>query len=142
MSIGRILSLIVLLLAGLGSLLYGAMFHVVGVEEEKQRDVSVMVPAMPGLGESPAQRGENAETTPPGEVDPFRSPSGAGQENPFESPTPPGMRLEKFTEKYTETNDEPEWVIVREVTIGGVARLANGELKRTYSGKPPALCPS
>ena len=52
------------------------------------------------------------------------------------------MRLEKVTEKYVESSEEPEWAIIREVTIGGVVRLANGHLKRTYSGKPPALCPS
>ena len=52
------------------------------------------------------------------------------------------MRLEKVTEKYVESSEEPEWAIIREVTFGGVVRLANGVLKRTYSGKPPALCPS
>ena len=67
--------------------------------------------------------------------------SGNPFENPSASPLPPGMKLEKVTEKYVESSEDPEWAIIREVTIGGVVRLANGDLKRTYSGKPPGLCP-
>lgn len=37
---------------------------------------------------------------------------------------------------------ESEPTLTREVTVGGVARLDSGELKRTYTGKGPALCPS
>ena len=35
---------------------------------------------------------------------------------------------------------EPE--LVREVTYGGVTRLPDGQTKRTYTGKPPSLCPT
>ena len=35
---------------------------------------------------------------------------------------------------------EPE--LVREVTYGGVTRLPGGQTKRTYTGKPPSLCPT
>jgi hypothetical protein len=35
---------------------------------------------------------------------------------------------------------EPE--LVREVTYGGVTRLPTGQTKRTYTGKPPSLCPT
>lgn len=35
-----------------------------------------------------------------------------------------------------------EFVIVRDVTIGGLIRLGNGNIKRTYAGQPPALCPT
>jgi len=38
--------------------------------------------------------------------------------------------------------DEAEFVLIREVTFGGVTRLESGELKRTYSGRPPSLCPT
>ena len=37
---------------------------------------------------------------------------------------------------------DSEQSIVRDVTVGGVERLPNGHLKRTYSGKPPTLCPT
>ncbi len=38
---------------------------------------------------------------------------------------------------------EPEPMLMRELSVGGVARIESGELKRTYSGsKGPALCPS
>lgn len=154
MSIIRRLLPIAFLLAGLGSLLYGALFHVVTVEEEKEREISIMVPAPFGPGEAPGERREEAPPSPPpmppADGDPFQTPPpGAarddGAANPFENHAPllpPGMKLEKVTEKYVESGEDPEWVIIREVTFGGVVRLANGTLKRTYSGKPPALCPS
>ena len=105
-------------------MVYGSLFHVVAVEEEKEREISIMVPALPGPGEAPGENPEN----------PFADHSALL--------TPPGMKLQKVTEKYVESSEDPEWAIIREVTIGGVVRLANGDLKRTYSGKPPALCPS
>jgi hypothetical protein len=155
MGVKRIVSLILLLLTGIGSILYGSLVHVAAVEEEKQREISVAVPTLFGPGESPFSRREYAEGSPKeppsGDVDPFHTPSDdnarpGNQENPFEPPAappaPPGMRLETVTEKYVETSEEPEWEIVWEVTFGGVTRMANGQLKRTYSGKPPALCPT
>ena len=73
-------------------------------------------------------------------------------ENPFEpapppagssaGPLPPGLVSKKVTERVVLDESKPEWVLVRDVTFGGVARLDNGQLKRTYSGKPPALCPT
>jgi|WetSurMetagenome_2_1015567.scaffolds.fasta_scaffold414084_1 hypothetical protein len=66
--------------------------------------------------------------------------------NPFESstdtPSAGGVKYQKITEDYIDVHEEPESTIVREVTIGGVVLLANGHLKRTYTGKPPALCPT
>jgi len=40
----------------------------------------------------------------------------------------------------TMTESEPD--LVREVTYAGVTRLPTGEIKRTYVGKPPSLCPT
>jgi hypothetical protein len=37
---------------------------------------------------------------------------------------------------------EPETVLVREVTYGGLMRRDDGKLMRTYSGTPPSLCPT
>jgi hypothetical protein len=157
MKLVRIIAMLLTLLGGCGAILYGALFHVVAVEEEKQRETSIMVPTLPGFGDAPPDRGEAAmprppapPEMPPGDADPFSSPPNGDapaerSENPFEPPpalpAPPGMRLEKVTEKYVESEDSPEWSLVREVTFGGV-RLDNGQLKRTYSGQPPALCPS
>jgi hypothetical protein len=51
---------------------------------------------------------------------------------------PPGFAPLYQTITMTET--EPE--LVREVTFGGVTRLPTGDVKRTYTGKPPSLCPT
>jgi hypothetical protein len=146
--------LILLLVIGGGSLLYGSLFHTAMVEEEGEREISVPVPVLPGLGDVPPAPAGDVATEPqqqkPGsdDVDPFRTPSADGtpagnSDNPFENPaTLPGIKFEKRTEKIVETREEPEWVIVRDATVGGVMRLANGQLKRTYSGKTPALCPT
>jgi hypothetical protein len=120
MHVKRLFAVIVLLTAGAASLLYGSLCHRVKVEVEKQREISIAVPALPGL-----------------EGMTFSRPGYAGPEG-----MPSGVKMEKATENYVEVEEEPEWTIVRETTIGGVTRLANGRLKRTYSGKPPALCPT
>ena len=130
----RFLAMVVLLLGGAGSLLYGSLFHAVMVEEDKQREISIAVPTMPGFEEMPFEPRGFAPPGPEG-----WTPDGGPMENP---PMPPGIRMETVVEEYVETQEEPEWTIVWEVTIGGVTRLANGRLKRTYSGKPPALCPT
>ena len=47
---------------------------------------------------------------------------------------------------FSEDNDKgfatAEPVLVKEVSIGGLERDANGNLHKTYSGKPPAACPT
>jgi len=37
---------------------------------------------------------------------------------------------------------ESEPALVREVTVGGVARLPSGDIQRTYSGQAPSQCPT
>ena len=37
---------------------------------------------------------------------------------------------------------ESEPALVREVTVGGVKRLASGDIQRTYSGQAPSQCPT
>jgi hypothetical protein len=153
-----------LFLAGSYALVYGLFFHRVAFDETKQRDVMIAVPTLGDGGESPpsAPGGDAAaapsEKTPPTEngrpsddVDPFRSPPAgdghaANSENPFDGPpgvpSVPGFRFKKIKEDYTVVTLDSEWAIVRDVTVGGVMLLPNGHLKRTYSGKPPALCPT
>ena len=135
MHVKRIVTLIFLLVAGAGSLLYGSLFHQMAVEVEKQREISIAIPTMaePGEMSFDPQGFADPEGIPPDD-DPMQDP-----------PLPymlPGIKMETVTEKYVETQEEPEWSLVWEVTIGGVTQLANGQLKRTYSGKPPALCPA
>ena len=145
MHVKRFLAMVFLLLGGAGSLLYGSFCHRVTVEEDKQREISIAVPTMSEFGDTSFEPGGD---TMAGDIDPFHTPSDGGDpsENPFENPPGPpvpfGMRFEKVTEKYVESSEEWEPTIVWEVTIGGVVRMANGPLKRTYSGKPPALCPT
>jgi hypothetical protein len=159
----RKLVAVLLLVLGSISLVYGLLFHKVTVEATKQREVSVAVSTLPGAEEPAAESGGAAQPAAPekvregdggtvsDDVDPFKSPSGnessaANSENPFESaPDAPiglGIRYENRTEDYTELREELESVIVREVTVGGMTRLADGNLQRTYSGKPPSLCPT
>ena len=132
MHVRRIIALVFFLAAGVGSLLYGSLFHRVTVDVEKQREISIAVPTFPGPGEMPFQ--------PQGFAAPGGMPPSGGPMQDFSMP--PGLKMETVIEKYSEAQEESEWTVVWEVTIGGVTRLANGQLKRTYSGKPPALCPT
>ena len=162
----RLLLLIVLFLAGSYALVYGLFYHRVILEETKQRDVTIAVSTLGEPGEPPPDGGSDSEAAPPenapppenghaaDDVDPFHSPPSsngpaAGSGNPFESPPGaaglpniPGVRLKKIKEDYVELTFDSEWAIVRDVTVGGVLLLPDGHLKRTYSGKPPALCPT
>lgn len=54
----------------------------------------------------------------------------------FNAPPPP------TPEKLIVTIRQSELRLIREVSIGGITRLASGELKRTYTGTPPSLCPT
>jgi hypothetical protein len=132
--------------SGIALLIYGLFCHTVTVEVEKERQISIAVPLPPEmspLGNLSPPNGFGS----PEDANPFGGSSGNGDEgNPFEPssmlPNPPGMKMEKVTEKYMEGLVVPELAIVEDVTVGGVVRLANGTLKRTYSGKAPSLCPS
>jgi hypothetical protein len=127
MYVKRIVTLILLLAAGAGSLLYGSLFHQMTVEEEKEREISIAIaiPTMPG----PGGMSFDQPGMPPGD-------------DPMQMPMVSDVMMETVIEKYVESQKEPEWIIVYESTFGGIARLANSQLKRTYSGKPPALCPT
>jgi hypothetical protein len=154
--------MIFLLLAGGGLLVYGLIFHRLPLDDAKQRVVSVPVaeistgeeplPEPPAATEAAPPEKPKAESAPASDdVDPFGSTppdkaSSAKSENPFDTPAveppAPNIKYEKITEDYVDVHYEPESAIVRDVTIGGVTLLANGHLKRTYTGKPPALCPT
>jgi hypothetical protein len=159
----RTLGLVFVLLVGSGSLVYGLFFHRIAVEETKLHEVSVGFSTLSDVEQSSPESHGEVEAAPPekspesnngstaDDVDPFRTPSAEetparNAENPFESPPDAsgafGIRYENVTEPYVDVHEESEWMIVREVTVGGVTLLTDGHLKRTYSGKPPSLCPT
>lgn len=55
---------------------------------------------------------------------------------------PPPPPMEKETIVIEDSEIEPEAVLVKEVTFGGLKRNEEGKLERTYSGKPPSFCPT
>jgi hypothetical protein len=156
----RIAASIVLLIVGAGLLYYGAARHGVSVYVEQEREVSILVPSPMGGGfDGPASPGSaggipaaDGSVAGSGEQNPFESPAAGGEKNPFQ-PAPsasvqdPGgmlgaMQVKTLREKILVAQQEPEASVVREITVGGLALLADGMLKRTYSGRPPSLCPT
>ncbi len=117
----RALVPVVLMLIGLGQLIYGAGFHSQSILIEQEPDAP---PPMPRRFEPPSFIGPDggpADFAPPPFVD---MPPGA--------PSPPKTELIALA--------EPQ--MIHEVTIGGLTRLDTGQLKRTYSGAPPSGCPT
>ena len=108
---------ILLILAGASLLVYGSAFsqHEVWFEEK------VTPPPPPDLPPPPFIR-----PGPDGAMPPFMQPPG---------PPPKPYISEKPV-------IEREAKIVLEATRGGLMRLENGRLKRTYSGAPPSGCPT
>ena len=47
---------------------------------------------------------------------------------------------------FSEHNDQglatPETRLMKEVSIGGLVREADGKIRMTYTGKPPQACPT
>jgi hypothetical protein len=113
-------------IGGLASLIYGAIYHSAPVLEEHQSQTTIEVPtafAPPPFGDG---RFPGGPPSFPGRP-PFSGP-------PLQKKTVTRIELSTIVES------EPQ--LTREVSVGGVALLESGELKRTYSGKGPALCPS
>jgi hypothetical protein len=104
-------------IGGLGSLIYGAFFHSVPVLEEQKSRTTVDVPIAF-----------------PSESSPF--PGG----QPFEGP--PQFRKQTVEKTVTNIINESEPELNRDLSVGGVALIDSGKLKRTYSGKAPSLCPT
>jgi hypothetical protein len=137
----RILLPLVLLGVGIASLVYGLRSHTAEVFEEQEIEIALGPPAPP-----PPEPGLPPEL---GGMPGFPDPSGFGgmpgmpgmgdPMSPFGAPPP---ELQKVKQKIFVGKEEPEPVLVREITIGGLMRLATGELQRTYTGEPPSLCPT
>jgi hypothetical protein len=155
----RILPLL-LLAAGAAMVVYGAALRRLPVWEEArvvetvtvEREIEVPDVPPPGMPGGPAFGGPA-----PGGM-PGAMPGGMPGGMP--SVIPPEMRVKRTVlveeERPRETErkvDEPEYVVVREMTVGGVTLVDGGELMRTYrraeagwSGAdlppPPSLCPT
>jgi hypothetical protein len=128
-----------LLLAGVASVVHGTRFHATTVLEEQEVEITIPSPG-PFLPSAPfGQPPPLGEPPPFGEARPFDGSPPFGPSQPFGGQQP---FLTKIKEKVLVPMNEPEWKLVREVTIGGVVLLPSGELKRTYSGKAPSLCPT
>jgi hypothetical protein len=129
----RALLPLLMLLVGVAALVYGVKKHAAHVFVEKEIEINLAPPGFagpgmpPGFGGPPGMGGAPGFPGPPGGMPAFAGP-------------PP--QLQKMKQKILVGNDEPETAIVRDVTIGGLVLLSSGELKRTYSGAPPSLCPT
>lgn len=126
----RALLPIALVAAGAIAIVEGVWFHPIPVivEKETKKTIDVTPPAPPGT--------------------PMDGPSSDG---PSASPGMPFGRQNVVKRTVTEIEIEPliisEPAATRDVTVGGLERVASGEhagkLRRTYSGeKGPALCPT
>ena len=113
----------VLGLAGVSLLVYGAAVSRHDVLSEEMVTPSPP-PEMPFFGPGPGGPGPGG---PGGAMPPFMRP-------PPRPPAEPVKVLRTITER------EPKLVL--EATRGGLMRMADGRLKRTYSGAPPSGCPT
>jgi hypothetical protein len=120
---------VLLAIVGVAAIVEGVRYHSIAVliEEEKQVTIDVPVLLPPGLpmGGPPLPDGS------------------AMPEVPFGGPTSVKRTITQ-TDLVAHLISEPE--LTRDVSVGGVVRETSGEyagkLKRTYSGKGPALCPT
>jgi hypothetical protein len=116
----RVILSVLIALAGLALFAYGMAAHNTVVLVTKE----IVLPAPP---------------PPPPSVWGGRSGPG-GLSSPFFSPPPPPPP--PAPQKVLVSFIQPERWLVRDVTVGGLARRDDGRIERTYSGKGPALCPT
>ena len=67
--------------------------------------------------------------------------AGTFEEFPDDNPFFPGKNAQKPAEKLA-VHWTPESEIMKEVSRGGVVRDASGDIRKTYTGKPPETCPT
>jgi hypothetical protein len=130
---------LLVLIGGIASVYYGARYNAQEVVEEQE----IKVPIAPPTPFGPMAPPE--EQPPFGDPSPFGQPPPFGNEPPLMEPSPllgPAPFPMEVTETVLIGKDESELQLIREVTFGGVVLLASGELRRTYSGAPPSLCPT
>lgn len=124
---------IMMLGLGIASLVWSAKHHVLEIYEEQEIKISIAPP--------PEMMQPMGPGGPHGGMEPdFPGQPGMGGMPPFMAGPPP--ELQTVTQFVLVSKEEPESQAVFEITIGGLARLETGELKRTYSGASPSLCPT
>ncbi|MCC6125018.1 MAG: hypothetical protein IT426_08655 [Pirellulales bacterium] len=105
------------IIAGVAALVYGVRFHVLPVIEERESEITVNVPE-PFSPMQPSFPGMDPQ---------------AG---------PPQFRKQTATKITEEILPLAEPALIRDATIGGIVLSEARELKRTYRGAPPLLCPT
>ena len=114
-----------LLLGGIAALVYGAKFHTAAVFEEKEIEEKIPSPfGMP----PPFAKSPQGLPFPPGAAPAW--------------PDAMDFPVQVIKHKVLVPHDQSEPALIRDATVGGVVLLSSGELKRTYSGKAPSLCPT
>ena len=111
---------VVLVVLGAAAIVYGAAFHVLPVHP---------APATP------------SEPTAAPAPEPFAAPSPESFMGLPGRAAPPKVQ-EPIAEKAPAPIMESEPALVREVSVGGVTLSEAGDIRRTYSGAPPAQCPT
>jgi hypothetical protein len=106
-----------LIIAGIAALVYGMTFHKVPVLEEHESEETIMVP----------------------EAFSARPPSFPGMD-PMNGP--PILVKKTVKKKSLDPIDLLEPALTRDATIGGIVLNETKHLQRTYTGKPPSLCPT
>ena len=132
-SLARGTAPLVLVLAGVASLVYGCGYHSTIVSWEQEVEIELPPPGggMPGgMDRPPEPGGGPAGFGPPGEDFGTLWP---------EPPPPQEWLTIQDTVVVSEEAAEPQ--LIREITFGGV-RWEAGMLWRTYTGEPPSLCPT
>ena len=117
---------VLLMIVGVAAIVEGMWYHPIAVvvKEETTTTVTINIPLPmpPGPSADDPSSPDGPPSFPPG------------------APTSIKQSVERVDPAVVEMVPEPE--LMRDVSVGGVTRLASGELKRTYSGNGPALCPS
>lgn len=143
----RALLPLVVLVAAAASIVYGALRHTVAVVEieEVEDEITIVMPSV--FGSPLATDGGN-----PFDGGVPQDPGGFAGGPPFGGDpgflADPAFAPPKIKQKVVKTTrnvrEDLEPRIVRDATVGSLALLESGELKRTCSGgdEGPALCPT
>jgi len=132
----RLITPLFLACAGIAATIYGAWFHCVQVIGEKEIEETKQVPVQPAPKNLLA--GDLSGSSVWGN-DSSSGEDGSGKATVSQSE--PAFVVEKVTRVAEVPKMEFEPSLLRELTVGGVTFQA-GELRRTYRGDTPALCPT
>jgi hypothetical protein len=139
------------IVAGLGAGVYGYRSHAIAVVDQYEEAVKIVVPGPMAGKFAPRTRGsflpKPGAKSRPGPLGRSFPPAGDSEEQGSASRdggpvVPPGFMTKTVLRTVRNTLMLGEPVLARDVTVGGVIRVASGELRRTYHGDVPKLCPS